>query len=363
MWQKLGRTSVDESRRKVELSMKKGALKLAEESGMYREAKEEIEWKRDEYNTEDEWNTILAKTDLPMNERKKTERALYEFRANVGNFCFNFCVHPVSSERHIGIDQGVKNFAIVVVDKLENHTSKIMWANNYTDLRLKTNFTASDVVIALRDKTDLFTWMQVPGHFTADEYINRVLTKVDRVIVHVEQMCIKNQKAKQFGIEFGKLLQRLAGDPTVCIVKLSKSNFFCPNGVAFKMGQRMVKDLALKPIAENRDTYTERKCMSSRIFRYLMELNNPESVKDIGLVVFDNELKEHWKNIFEMSDNAKSVKFDDLGDALLHACSEIMCGSSNYRQLVPSPLTLHNNRTVAISIFPDVSYFVVCNCT
>ena len=94
-----------------------------------------------------------------------------------------------------------------------------------------------------------------------------------------------------------------------------------------------------------------------------MQLNKPESLKDIGLIISDNKLREHWNNIFETCDDAKPVKFDDLGDALLHACSKIICKSYNYRQLVPSPLILHNNRTIAVSIFPDVSYFVVCHCT
>ena len=363
IWQKLGKSGADESRRKVEQSMKKGALKLAEELGIYREAKEESEWKSESSNTEKEWKEIVAKRSLSANKRNHTEYALQEFRAIVSNFSFNVCVKPVLSERHIGLDQGVNNFAIAVVDKLESGCAKIMWANNYTDLGLKKNFTASDIAIALRDKTELFVWMQVPGHISTDDYINRVFTKVDRVIVHVEQMCIKNQKAKQFGMELGKLLQRLAGDPVLCIVKLSKPNFYCPRGVTFKMGQRIVEALELKPIAESRDTYTERKSMSAKIFRYIMQLNVVDSLEDMGIAMADNELRQHWNNIFQMSDDIKPVKFDDLGDALLHACSEIMCGTSNYRQLIPSPLSLHNNRTVAVSIFPDVSYFVVCHCT
>ena len=76
--------------------------------------------------------------------------------------------------------------------------------------------------------------MQVPGHVSTDEYIIPMFKKVDRVIVHVEHMCIKNQKVKQFGIELGKQLQRLAGDPMVCTVKLSKPNFFSATGVLCK---------------------------------------------------------------------------------------------------------------------------------
>jgi hypothetical protein len=53
------------------------------------------------------------------------------------------------------------------------------------------------------------------------------------------------------------------------------------------------------------------------------------------------------------------TKLDDYGDALLHALDPILCGSSNYQQLIPtSPLT-NNNRTVALVLLPDCSYHVV----
>ena len=40
------------------------------------------------------------------------------------------------------------------------------------------------------------------------------------------------------------------------------------------------------------------------------------------------------------------VKLDDVGDALLHSLNDILCGGSSYRQLVPSNVALHCNRTV-----------------
>ena len=64
--------------------------------------------------------------------------------------------------------------------------------------------------------------------------------------------------------------------------------------------------------------------MSAKIFRYIMQLNILESLQNISLIMTDNEHKQCKNNVFEMSDNNKPVKFNDLGDALLHACSEIM---------------------------------------
>jgi len=56
-------------------------------------------------------------------------------------------------------------------------------------------------------------------------------------------------------------------------------------------------------------------------------------------------------------------KFDDLGDALLHALNEILCGSSNYRPLVPSMPSTDVNCSLVISVQPDKVYWVVIQCT
>jgi len=56
-------------------------------------------------------------------------------------------------------------------------------------------------------------------------------------------------------------------------------------------------------------------------------------------------------------------KFDDLGDSLLHALNKILCGSLNYRPLVPYNPSVHINRTVVLTILPDKIYWVVLHCT
>ena len=53
-----------------------------------------------------------------------------------------------------------------------------------------------------------------------------------------------------------------------------------------------------------------------------------------------------------------TVKLDDVGDALHHALDEVLCGSSQFKQLVPDS-SFHINRTVAIAVFPDTTYWVV----
>ena len=65
---------------------------------------------------------------------------------------------PCGSEQHIGIDQGVKNFAIVAVDKMPNSLPRVVGAELY-DLQsaglCAGRFSASDLVLLLQSKTVL----------------------------------------------------------------------------------------------------------------------------------------------------------------------------------------------------------------
>jgi len=72
------------------------------------------------------------------------------------------------------------------------------------------------------------------------------------------------------------------------------------------------------------------------------------------------EVQELWLDRLERN---PKVKLDDVGDATLHALQDILCGGSNYRQLVPSNVTLHCNRTVVIAVCPDYTYWCVIYCT
>jgi len=57
-----------------------------------------------------------------------------------------------------------------------------------------------------------------------------------------------------------------------------------------------------------------------------------------------------------------SVKLDDVGDALLHGLDKHLCGSTNFKQLVLASPSVHVNRTVAVSVFPDTTYWIVIKC-
>jgi len=57
------------------------------------------------------------------------------------------------------------------------------------------------------------------------------------------------------------------------------------------------------------------------------------------------------------------MKLDDLGDALLHALNELLCGGSNYRQLVPASSSLQCNRSVVVAVHPNMTYWAALHVT
>jgi len=98
--------------------------------------------------------------------------------------------------------------------------------------------------------------------------------------------------------------------------------------------------------------------MSSDIFKYFMHASLEQQV---DLQVNINEAVQlRWRDM-----DAKGIvrKFDNLGDALLHALNEILCGSSNYRPLVPSSPSLHVNRSVVLTLMERKIYWIVLQCT
>ena len=54
----------------------------------------------------------------------------------ISMFSVSMFSKPVMSERHIGIDQGIKNFTIAVVERV-GHNCVIVHCWNHTDLQLK----------------------------------------------------------------------------------------------------------------------------------------------------------------------------------------------------------------------------------
>lgn len=102
----------------------------------------------------------------------------------------------------------------------------------------------------------------------------------------------------------------------------------------------------------------QRKKTSSNIFKYVIYADD-EQAEDLGIDL-SSTVRELWRLRIERHPH---VKLDDVGDALLHALNDILCGSSNYRQLVPTHVSSNVNRTVAIAVKPDFTYYAVLHCT
>lgn len=153
---------------------------------------------------------------------------------------FPLCLPAVSSERHIGIDQGRHNFAIVAVDKYVGQKPVVISAEIY-DLDLPVGAKADKVLTRLQQRTDLSSLMQQ----TSD----RQYPAVDRVVVHLEQLSISNRQWKEFGIELGTLLQRCVADIDTCVVKLSSPHLYRPGGVIDHLGPDIVNELGLVHIS------------------------------------------------------------------------------------------------------------------
>ena len=79
-------------------------------------------------------------------------------------------------------------------------------------------------------------------------------------------------------------------------------------------------------------------------------------MKEIKLTVHE-EVQSYWKEKIALD---ATVKVDDAGNSVLHAPDKLLCGSTNFRQLVPAAPSVHVNRTVAV--FPATTYWIVLNC-
>ena len=104
--------------------------------------------------------------------------------------------------------------------------------------------------------------------------------------------------------------------------------------------------------------YYHRKRMSANIFKYVVQADSARE-ENMKLLV-SAEVREMWQCVIVQY---PQMKLDDIGDAILHALNEILCGASKCRQLVPSSVSLHNNRTVVVSVFRDHTYWAIIHCT
>ena len=420
-WEKIG-SSVTLERSTVEMALQEAAKQFAANRGMYKEMKEELDRKTIYDDVEDEWQQLQGQTTEPVSSRQALLENLQAVPdddlftvTDTGNQ-FPICMRAVLSERHIGLDQGTRNFAIVVVDQHVGRPPKLVAADLY-DLQLPDRFAASDVLISLFEKTDLRVLMQ--------QCIIRRLPRVDRVIVHIEQMSTKNRNTTGNNSDrlwaMGMLLQKSVKDVQTCIVNLSQPHIHRQSGPMFKMGELIVDRLKLVPasygkkrgrpthkapkpctsaaraslvsvvsikdpsiakfsrvqigedvdlssesdssisdadLLEDASDYKKKKHMSASIFRYFVEADTAAQ-ENLGINV-DPDLQTYYR---EKLDDDKRFKLDDLGDALLHALNEPLCGGTNYKQLIPANSSLQCNRTVVVSVQPDMTHWVALHVT
>jgi hypothetical protein len=196
---------------------------------------------------------------------------------------------------------------------------------------------------------------------------------------------VENAYSKQFGKELGTALQRQF-DVKLCIVKMSQPHVHRRNGPMFKLGDEIVEACQLVPpsyeslqtrverkrarhtdhskgnergrqIRRKRrregevedvepsdscessssdesvdayqtmrrqvhsEEYREKKAMSAAIFRYFIEATPAQQVT--MQVEIDGELQMFWRSRTDVT------KYDDLGDALLHALDASLCQASS----------------------------------
>lgn len=373
VWLKLGQSGEDHERRNEEELLQQMAEVFAANNGYLKLVQDEFSIEIDYTCNQQEWQLLLLADSAPrsvdIRQQQDQNEDDLKFLAKVGNVHFQYRLRAVESERHIGIDQGVSHFAISAVDKSLDGLPKIMFAKLYENLNLPPHFAASDVVMALNQQQDLLSLMQLPGH-------GQCFNLVNRVIVHVERMSPLNKHAKAFGFELALLLQRLAPDPTTCIVKLAHPNVYCQGGPAFALGENIISELSLAPVSSNvsrvltnpashnlqhsensSSNYSIRKKMSADVFKYIVQADS-DQLADMRLEI-DEDIQKIYRDLIQ---NNNLTKLGDLGDSLLHALHDILCGTSSFRQAIPTSSSLYSNRTVAVSAFPDAIYWVATLC-
>ena len=252
---------------------------------------------------------------------------------------------------------------MVAIDKSIGSLPRVVGAGVF-DLRREgvsvDRLDVSVLVMALQEDTPLFSWMQVPGEY-------ELLPRVERVIVHVEQISLKNKFGKKLGQDLGKALQRQSPDLDRCVVKMSQPHIHRGKGPMFHLGSSIVEACGLKesttysgrkrqlagasgatkvkrarvvesdvePDSEHEEEeveiaveeevveeflgeYRRKKKMSSDIFRYVMGADAVQQA-EMQLDV-EAELQEEWK---ERMLTGSLTKYDDVGDALLHGLNGI----------------------------------------
>lgn len=109
------------------------------------------------------------------------------------------CLKPVETERYIGIDQGLKTFSMVAVDRRRDSLPRVVAAVqvNLIDCGLFSSsqkINAAEVLLLLREHSPLFQWMRTSDTDIDDESQQLFhLEKTDRVVVLLEQIAVDNK--------------------------------------------------------------------------------------------------------------------------------------------------------------------------
>ena len=399
-WMSIGQREFDEKRRNHEKELKECAGRFARANGFYCEFETEVSHQPDFSGNNDEWNALLHRpTPRPVNLLADVRDAV----TSLDNEQIPFSLKAVARERIVGIDQGMRHFAIVAVDCFESEFPTVVGSELYDLLELgltnKTRLRVSDLVLLLEQKTVLFNWLQQPSK-------NRTLKEVDRVTVLVEMMSPWHRNAKLFSSQLANYLQGMF-DLQFCVVKLSHPHNHGKTGPLFQLGKDIVNDCDLVPMSESYMSSVGRKRWAGQVTetelqasgRHAMEEQTENGIDDdheseTSHLSDQQLLRRHYRKKKEMSASVfryfmnaderqmlnmqvrveKSVqecmktrtdipKFDDLGDALLHCLKAILCNSTSFRQVGPQAITSNANRTVVLFFLPQHVYWVAMKCT
>jgi RecA/RadA recombinase len=410
IWQDMGKSDKDVARREHEEKLKEAAKDFASRNGMYQECVDEMNFTETYVDVDREWDSLKLHevgTSLPATSMLTCDSELRKLKEGThldGMPGVLASLKPAETERFIGIDQGLKTFSMVAVDRKRDAVPRIIEAVqlNLVDLGILDNggkFCATDVLLLIRQHSPLYSWMT---NVDCDDGNTPRHSKADRVVVVMEQIAPDNAHVDQLGQNLGYALQR-DFDVNVCVVKMSQPHVHRKNGPMFKLGDEIVEACDLKPASyddtrkrivqkrhstsadrkrrsrkavvhsdvepsdssedsvintdirrEQNAEYKRKKAMSSAIFKYFI-LATPAQQTAMQVEI-DSDVQQFWKE-------CKTVeKYDDLGDALLHALDEILCSGSNYRQLLPSSIVLQKNRTVVVVVLPDKVCWATIEC-
>ena len=105
----------------------------------------------------------------------------------------------------------------------------------------------TDLVILLQSKTVLLNWMQHPSY-------DQILPRVNRVVLHIEQLSVKHKHSKHFVVELGRLCKCMhcKAITATCAQRAS--------GPVFNIGQNIINTCKLQPVVYES---TSRKRLSS----------------------------------------------------------------------------------------------------